>query len=64
MVIFSLLEIEGLRRKDVACCTDGKAHRGNVIVIVGYTNNIDLIWFDLIWFDLIWFDLIYTAAKT
>ena len=28
------------------CCTDLKAHWGNVIVILGYINKIDLIWFD------------------
>ena len=39
----------------------------NWILVVGFPENVDLIWFDLIWFDLIWFDLddvIYTKGET
>ena len=46
-VKFFLTRIEGLRTEDVVHCTDCKAHWGNVIVILGYINKIDLIWFDL-----------------
>ena len=46
-VKFFLTRIEGLRTEDVVHCTDCKAHWGNVIVILGYINKIDLIWFKL-----------------
>ena len=41
---FFLTWIEGLRTEDVVHCADCKAHWGNVIVILGYINKIDLIW--------------------
>ena len=43
---FFLTRIEGLRAEHVIHCTDCKAHSGNVIVILGYLNTTDLIWFD------------------
>ena len=43
-----LTRIEGLRTEDVVHFTDCKAHWGNVIVILGYINKIDLIWSYLI----------------
>ena len=42
-VKFFLTRIEGLRTEDVVHCTDCKAHWGNVIVILGYINKINLI---------------------
>ena len=48
-VKFFLTRVEGLRTEDVVHCTDCKAHWGNVIVILGYINKIDLIWFDSYW---------------
>ena len=49
MASFSSLE-------DVVHCTDCKAYWGSVIVILGYVNKIDLIWFDLIWTQHKWLD--------
>ena len=44
---FFITRIEGLKTQDVIHCTDCKAHWGNVIVILGCIDQIDLIWFDL-----------------
>lgn len=40
----ALTGIAGLRTEDVAHCTDCKARRGNVIVILGNMNKTDLIY--------------------
>ena len=42
---FFLTQIQGLRTEDVVHCTDCKAHWLNVIVILGYINKFDLIWY-------------------
>ena len=51
-VKFFLTRTEGLRTEDVVHCTACKAQWGNVIVILGYINKIDLIRFELIWISL------------
>ena len=46
---FSVTLIEGLMTEDVVHCTVCKTHWGNVIVILGYLNKIDLIYLEAPW---------------
>lgn len=51
---FGWVENEGVKTEDVVHCTDGRAHRGDVIVILDYVNKIDLIWSEQFWHISTW----------